>query len=55
MRLTAVFLALMTPSTPRKGWWVPPIAASSSRFAIMVWGVAQTMTLITSTTSIHFV
>src|SRR5439155_682050 len=43
IRLTAVFLALITPSAPRKGWCEPPIAASSFESAIMVWGVPHTM------------
>ena len=55
IRFTAVFLALITPSTPRNGWCEPPIAESSARLAIMVLGVAHTITPITSTTSIHFV
>lgn len=55
IRLTAVFFALMTPSTPRNGWCVPPIAASSSRSAIIVCGVAHTITPMMSTSSIHFV
>src|SRR5882672_7643705 len=39
IRLTAVFLALITPRAPRNGWCDPPIAASSFESAIMVWGV----------------
>ena len=50
-----MFLALMTPNTPRNGWCEPPIAASSSRVAIIVCGVAHTMAPATSTKSIHFV
>jgi hypothetical protein len=55
MRFTAVFLALMTPSTLRNGWCDPPMAASSSRLAIIVCGVAHTIQHRTSTSSIHLV
>ena len=55
MRFTAVFLALMTPSTFRKGWCEPPMAASSSRVAMIVCGVAHTIQPMTRTRSIHFV
>src|SRR5438445_424925 len=34
IRFTAVFLALMTPRAPRKGWCDPPMAASSFESAI---------------------
>src|SRR5256886_14899 len=43
IRLTAVFLALMTPSAPRNGWCDPPMAASSFESAIIVCGVPHTM------------
>src|ERR671929_129710 len=43
IRFTAVFFALITPSTFKKGWCAPPIAASSSRLAIIVCGVAHTI------------
>ena len=55
MMLTAVFFALMTPRTLRKGWCAPPIAAISSRLAIMVCGVAHAIQQIMRRSSIHFV
>src|SRR5207245_2848494 len=39
IRFTAVFLALMTPSAPSRGWCEPPIAASCFEAASMVCGV----------------
>jgi len=53
--VTAVFFALMRPSTPRNGWCEPPMAAISCRSAIMVWGVAQTITPRTRTMSRYLV
>ena len=55
MKLTAVFFALIRPSTPRKGWRLPPIAANSSRVAIRVFGVPHTIQQTIRTASIHFV
>ena len=55
MIFTAVFLALMTPRTPRNGWYVPPMAAISSRLAIIVCGVAHTITPTTSTNNMYLV
>src|SRR2546429_3404564 len=43
IRLTAVFLALITPRAPKNGWCDPPMAASSCESAIIVWGVPHTM------------
>jgi len=42
IRLTAVFLAAITPKRPRKGWCEPPIAAISAPEAMIERGVAHT-------------
>src|SRR5256885_12735826 len=55
IRLTAVFLALITPRAPRNGWCDPPMAASSFESAIMVWGVPHTLAPSTRTISRYLV